>query len=201
MLSDEKLIKIFNDFLDDEVIMKYISHYYDISTPRGCFNKEAIETIERNIKFFQDIPNNKLENVLICLTEIFQEYDVNNQNEVFARMINDSVSIYDKKPVVKLNQDIKTIKNFKEMFSRIAGFTEISKEVPNINNVLNRILNDLEKKEFKIINKSKYYRPSKITKKEFKIFFKRVRNTFDLKNVSLEEKEMVDKFTSYMATK
>jgi len=201
MDNNEKMIKLFNDFLDDEDMIKYISHYYDKATPRDCFNKEAIENIELNIRFFQDIPLDRLEDVFICLTEIFHEYDVCRQSEIMNNMIIEYLPIYNKKPMQQLNEDIKKIKDFKEVFSRIVNFTEIHNEIPNINNVLNRILKDLESKEFKIIKKHKYYKPQKITKTEFKNFFKNVRNNFNLQNVSHLEKSLVDGFTSYISSK
>lgn len=179
MNSDEELITIFNDF----------------------FNEEAIENIEINIKFFRDIPKDRLIDVFICLTEKLHQYDVHNQEKQFTSMINEYLQIYKQKPSIKLKQDIETIKKFKEVFSRITSFTDIEKEVPNLNSTLNKVLHDLETKEFNIISRQKYYRPKEVSKTEMRDFLKSIREHFSLKGVSLEEKQILDSFISYIKTK
>lgn len=192
MNNDEELITIFNDFLDDESLVKYINRFYDLASPRSFFNEEAIDNIEINIKFFRDIPKDRLIDVFICLTEKFHEYDVHNQGKQFTNMINEHLNTYRRKPSVQIKQDIETIENFKKVFSRITSLTDIEKEVPNLNDVLNKILHDLRTKEFNVINKQKYYRPKEMSKTELKNFLENVRKHFNLKGVVREEKEIID---------
>jgi len=201
MTNNEELIKRFNDFLDDTEMIKYIDRYYDLKRPRECFNKEAVESIELNIKFFKDIPKERLEGIFICLAEIFHEYNVSSQNEEFCRLINDyKLKRYKKKPSLQISEDLNIIKRFKETFRRISSI-ETKKDLPNLYKVLDKITKDLEDKDFNIIDKSKYYRPERPNKKQFKEFFKVIRKKFNLKGVSLEEQQMINSFTSYIAVK
>ena len=54
------------------------------------------------------------------------------------------------------------------------------------------LINDLKNQEFKHINKYNYYDSNDSSKASIKIFLKDIRKKYNLKNVSLSEKALVD---------
>lgn len=135
----------------------------------------------------------------------------NNNGQVISSKENMTIAFDKIKPSQKINKFLKTIKDYQasieelfngydfvdektydnlcemEEFKYICAPKEIGRNY--INN--KKIIEDLEKQEFKIIPKCEFYGIDKSSKIELKTFLKHIREKYKLKT-SLSEKQLID---------
>lgn len=184
-MSNYLLIDLFNKVIDKNNIRDYIED-------------DTIKAVEDNIKIFENIPKENIENVFENLLEKLFEFDTQKREIEFDTQKRETI-----KPVTQIKQDIKTIQNYQDMIIRLYGAknkingsfslfnapTEI-KEIYN-NNIA--ILKDLQDKSFKIISKLKYYQSEPITKNDIKEFLNEIVTQYKLKNITLDKKQLIDR--------
>ena len=214
MGSDEESYEILQQVLDssvddieEEIVRDYISN-------------KAIETLEFNVKFFRDIPKSDLVEILRELISLIHSNEYHNYNlDPFPELreaYEEKHPNYNKRnpkvrPTIQLGKDIKTIKEFKETFKRLFNVDPhnkgkdkwfpilifkdddpFKKELHKFYKGIKKLLNDLEKEEFKIISKSNYYQTNLKSKKNIEDFLKDIKNKYELKGISLELKQIKD---------
>jgi len=211
MGSDDELYKILEEALD--------SNFDDDEEAvlRDYISDEAIEALEWNIKFFRDIPKS---NLLEIFTELMFLISENEHYNHIIDPFSELRKAYEEKhpnpnkrnskirPTIQLKRDIKTMKNFQDMFKRLFNMNPKSDSVlvailedddpfkyklHGFYKGMKKLLNDLETEEFKIISKSNYYQ-TRLPKSKSNIeeFLKNIQTKYNLKGVSLELKQIKD---------
>ncbi|MGV6830346.1 MAG: hypothetical protein ACWA5P_02130 [bacterium] len=115
------------------------------------------------------------------------------------------------RPSTQLTQDIKTLEKSKEFFERVLNIQKLGdsgltmrflrvddqqkKDLSDLYDVLDDILKDLKEKKFNIIKRSAYYDNGEPNKVEIKSFLEKVIEKYELKNISLYKKMLVDNLT------
>ena len=185
-MSNYLLIDLFNKVIDKNNIRDYIED-------------DTIKAVEDNIKIFENIPRENIENVFENLLEKLFEFNTQKRNASITLFVQKRETI---KPVTQIKQDIKTIQKYQNMIIRLYGVknkingsfslfnapTEI--EVIYNNNIA--ILQDLQDESFKIISNLKYYQSEPITKINIKKFLKDIIAEYKLTNITLDTKQLID---------
>jgi len=192
--------ELFNSFLDEKIqdkTTKEITNY----TVREYLEDDSIKSVEDNICFFNDIPEEEMKAVFSNLIEILFTFDTSKREEDFAHMWVDSLE-KPVKPSIKIKQDILTIKKYQKMVQELYGtkskkddnyiFLNIPKELSQNYDNNQKIIRDLEAQKFNIISRSNYYATKKQTKNELKIFLDDLVSKYSLKNISDYKKPMID---------
>lgn len=175
---------------------------------RDYFDEKSIEAIELNIDFFEGIPQEDLKDILETVLHILYEYlcEVRRDDDLSTLNLL-SLSKQDKptkyeilKPTQKIKKVLIVLKNYQSMVENCFGtigkdgkcnFINPPKELYANYKNNQKIIDDLEKKEFKLISKYKFYKLKKADKTMMKHFLKDIRKKYNLKT-SLHEKELID---------
>ncbi|RLA80813.1 MAG: hypothetical protein DRG78_10290 [Epsilonproteobacteria bacterium] len=162
-------------------------------------SKENLTVLEVNIDFFQDIPKSKIRDILIKFIEIIPEYEkIEESDRIFKSIFNTKIN-HKLKPSKKIEQAIKVIDEYqaiiKDLFFLIddkGNFKdENTRQASDIYQFNNRLLDDLNNKEFEVVDRNIFYQQTS-TKIEIKQFLKDLRETYKLDKVSLSEKQLID---------
>jgi len=186
-------LKIFQKLLEEEIQgskEEFIKDY---------ISKENIRTIENNISFFEDIPEQDLEEIFIKLIELVYEYTTPKINKKMGDMARKfKLTNQDNtKPIRKIEKDLKIMQDYQDMIIRLYGingriFITPPKEIKEIYEQNNKMIDDLKSKKFKIISKYKYYDTFNPSKKEIKEFLQEIKDKYKLQNISLAQKQLID---------
>ena len=193
---------------------------------RDYISKESIKAIETFMDFFKDIPDTEVREVFEHLLSLIYNYEFNiwyvyAPINVYARQgtkrqkqrPNKEIKLSElllqgkreARPTTKINQDLELLKKYKNMLDRLFNKSKdenkfftlgVDKDVITLYETNNRLIEDLEKKGFKIISKESYYEPEPTSKKDIKDFLNRVAVTYSLKNVSHDKKNLIDNIPS-----
>lgn len=200
--------KILNSLLDSSDIFEDS----DEEMFRDYISSESIEAIEYNLKFFTDVPRAEIKTVLTELLILVSYYEHDVWNYTFPKII---LTAYipqeqDTRPITKINQDLIILKKYKKVLDRLFNLKSNSSDdgfmmirtndeqidISTLYKMNNKLIKDLEEKRFFHISKSKYYEQKAPSKQKIKDFLKKTRQVYNLKGVSLEEKQLCDSIPS-----
>lgn len=205
-------LEVLENILNSEVY-EFENEPESLTTFRKLFtSNEIIECIEINIEFFKDIPEENLKEVLIDFLELLIKYESDLTweyfNDNFTRKILDRNDKY-KKPTDQKKQDINAIKKYQEVIERIYKIRKISKagiikiipeDVPDYiyetYKENQKLINELETNDYKIISKHSYEKNKKVNKNEIKAFLENTIKVYSLEKVSLLKKQLIDSLPS-----
>ena len=141
-------------------------------------------------------------NVMIRKRRKTQKETPNKQIKLFDLVSNKKKEI---RPISKINQDLKLLKKYKNMLDRLFNSSQkvdkfitinVHNDIHTLYEIDNKLIEDLEKKEFEIIKRDNYYDVDVPSKIEIKNFLKNIKSKYSLKNVSLDEKHLLDNILS-----
>ena len=198
---------------DEEILRDYIS-------------VKSIEAIELNMNFFTDIPKADTREVFGDLLSLIFKYEqelyyayfpmnvmIRKRRKIQKETPNKQIKLFDLvsnkkkeiRPISKINQDLKLLKKYKNMLDRLFNSSQkvdkfitinVHNDIHTLYEINNKLIEDLEKKEFEIIKSDNYYDVEVPSKIEIKNFLKNIKSKYSLKNVSLDEKHLHDNILS-----
>ena len=198
---------------DEEILRDYIS-------------VKSIEAIELNMNFFTDIPKADTREVFGDLLSLIFKYEqelyyayfpmnvmIRKRRKIQKETPNKQIKLFDLvsnkkkeiRPISKINQDLKLLKKYKNMLDRLFNSSQkvdkfitinVHNDIHTLYEINNKLIEDLEKKEFEIIKRDNYYDVDVPSKIEIKNFLKNIKSKYSLKNVSLDEKHLLDNILS-----
>ncbi len=197
---------------DEEILRDYIS-------------KKSIEAVELNMNFFTDIPETDIREVFEDLLSLIFKYErelyyayspinmmTRNSVKIQKKTPNKQIKLFDLfqnkkkevRPIEKIKKDLRLLKKYKGMLDRLFNSSHETDEFITLNvhsdihtlyDINNKLIKDLEKKEFEIIRRDTYYN-IETSKIKIKNFLKNIKSKYSLKNVSLDEKHLIDNILS-----
>ena len=192
---------------------------------REIISEEFIHAIECNIEIFNDIPSEDIKTVFEDLLTLVHKYElkafnkdtenmiigygivcdaVKNkkyENEESSEKLISSIRAKKKKPIIKIKQDLKVLKDYQKTICKLFGIKILDKKkvmfVSTPENIITifednqKLINDLEAKEFKIISKYNYYDANKTSKSEIISFFNNLKDKYNLRNITYDINELI----------
>lgn len=216
-IPEKDLYNVFTELIT--LIFEYQKdpYLYDFNKRKKKINIEVLNELrEEEISKMEDKIKKESKNATKDKIRELINIKKKDINTYFDKEIN---KLEDKKPTIIIQEDLKTIKdfqkqiiNFQQMAERLYGskskktdewhFLNIPKEIFDTytkNKIIiqnnEKLIKDLENKEFKIISKYNYYEfknPSKTPIKEYLI---NIRREYSLKNVSQIESDLIKGLT------
>lgn len=150
------------------------------------------------IDFLDAIPDEDKEKVATELVEKIYSYKLKLDVECWNEIKKAFMYQGNEAPIKTINRDLKTTKAFKEMINRLLPLEP--QEIKTEHNVISRelhsvvdvLLYELKNKQFSFINTDSYYERPVPTKIELKNFLSSVVEEYDIKNASLQMKQLID---------
>ncbi len=181
------------------------------NTLRTLITTENIEVIDDYLDFFLKINQNNVRELMKELLIIVLNYEYAWLDtltvEVSKKQFNKLTSI---KPIDKIKQDLKVLYKYQNFLNETFNYLDsneyfiTSNESPEILELyrLNKILiSDLEQKQFRYFQESKYYKSDKPNKTEIENFLNQIIRTHNLKGYSRFPKEFKAKILNPIPAK
>lgn len=155
------------------------------------------EHIETYLCFFDSVPDTDKKEVLENFINFIYEYQSGKDD--FTKEIYESYIPSQKhlKPQREIDKDLNTLKEYAAMLRRLYGLGKgggllmnIPEEVHTALMTTERLISDLENKEFKVIGRSKYFNQKDPTKNDLRAFLKDTYQKYNLK--SMDAKQLLD---------
>ncbi len=198
--------KEFQEILTKVLNTNYTSHQNQWER-LDKITQKSIDILQCNFKFFKDIPLQNLELELLILCSTLRAYEYENSFKYksqrwFLNMnksnINKDIDNSKHRPITAINKDIKALKKYSSLIKEMFSYDKDKCDFFLNRNEL--LLKDLEEKKFNIIDKYHYY-DCPTSKTLIKKTLENIREKYKLKNVSLEEKQIIDELPTYQPLK
>lgn len=180
-------------------------------TIRDFLSDDNLYTIEANIAFFKDVPNEVKRQVIKSFISLVYEYEkdkghIKDDFEDYLKSLkpkpkpkpsDSDKRIYEHKIkpfIAKLEQSNQAIFNTFGTKTKTGdvAFCNTPDEITAIYFNTQKIIDDLKNKTFKVIPKSTFYKRPLKSKNEIKSFLNNLQKKFNLQNVSLLKKDLID---------
>ncbi len=198
MATNEELCTILNNVLD----------FRFPKDGRDFIGEKNILVLEENIKFFRDIPKENLECVFINSILTIENYVINMENHLLPKLLKLKKSPNNTKPSILIKQDLNKLRDTLEVFERLSGVLKIYKKSHTVRfetitdefkepyKFIQELIKDYEKgSNFSYKHRYDAHVTGISSKLSLKIFFQALRDEYNLKNVSLEQKNIIDNIT------
>jgi len=213
----KEILEIFHNLLEEEIegydgelVKDYISedNIFIIETNIDFFKdiplsrlKGVFEKLLELIYYYSNEKFNKSQKDFEKKYKEFTSLYKNNRNPTVKEI--DKVAIQStEKPIRKILKDLKIMKQYRDMIINMYGirhktkdtylFFNMPKEISVVYEQNEKMIKDIEDKEFKIISKYKYYDGFTPSKTKIRDFLEEIKNKYNLRNISLIQKQLID---------
>ena len=144
------------------------------------FDTELLEDIKSYVTFLDEIPDENIDKIAARLTELIIRYISDH-----APLTNELSPKDNSKGKASriINTDKKNLKKAVSKIETLVGYPiNISDEAKHTLNYLNKLIRELETREFKEINRHLYYQYKEITKADIRSYLTEISKLYSIKN-------------------